>query len=98
MVVGVLYPRTDTSLLGKERHDDYHLSGWGVSAVAGVNISFLKHFYIQTEYKIGYINMPNIKTSSKFSRFCKSNFWIYSTNTCVRRKVLPKEKKEIIKS
>ena len=61
--VGVLYPRTDTTLLEKERHDNFHLSGWGVSVGAGLNITFLKHFYIQTDYKIGYINMSDIKTS-----------------------------------
>jgi hypothetical protein len=43
---GVLYPRKDTSLLGKERHDDYHLSGFGLSAGVGLNISFFKHFFI----------------------------------------------------
>ena len=42
---GVLYPKTDTSLLGKVRHDDYHLSGWGISAGVGLNITFLKYLY-----------------------------------------------------
>jgi len=27
--VGVIYPKADTSLHGKERHDDCHLSVWG---------------------------------------------------------------------
>ena len=61
--VGVLYQKTDTSLLEKQRHDDYHLSGWGVSAIVGLNITFFKHFYMQSAYKIGYIDMPDIKTS-----------------------------------
>jgi hypothetical protein len=80
---GVLYPRTDTSLLGKERHDDYHLSGWGVSAVAGLNISFLKHFYIQTDYKIGYINMPNIKTSLSAADAASQSFYFFQNNILI---------------
>lgn len=50
---GILFPKTDTTLLGMERHDDYHISGWGVSAGVGLNITFLKHFFIQADYKIG---------------------------------------------
>jgi len=61
---GVLYPKTNTTLLGKERHDDFHISGYGVSAKAGLNITFFKHFYVQGELKGGYINMPDIKTTT----------------------------------
>ncbi len=60
---GFLYPRTDSSLLGKERHDDFHVSGIGLSAKAGLNFTFFKHFFIQTELKGGYINMYDIKTT-----------------------------------
>ena len=58
---GVLYPKTDTTLLGQERHDDYHISGFGLSAGFGVNFTFLKHFFIQADLKGGYINMPDVK-------------------------------------
>jgi hypothetical protein len=61
--IGVLYPKTDTTLLGNERHDDFHLSGYGVSAGFGLNVTFLKHFFIQADVKAGYINMSDIKTS-----------------------------------
>nr|WP_299669170.1 hypothetical protein [uncultured Polaribacter sp.] len=80
---GALYPRTDTSLLGKERHDNFHLSGWGVSAVGGLHISFLKHFYMQAEYKIGYINMPNIKTSLSTADSASQNFYFFQNNILV---------------
>jgi len=60
---GVLYPKTNTTLLGKERHDDFHVSGYGVSAKAGINFTFYKHFYIQGELKGGYIDMHDIKTT-----------------------------------
>lgn len=60
---GVLYPKTNTKLLGKDRHDDFHISGYGVSAKAGLNLTFYKHFYIQGELKGGYIDMHDIKTT-----------------------------------
>ena len=81
--VGVLYPKTDTSLLGKERHDDYHLSGWGVSAIAGLNVTFLKHFYIQSAYKIGYIDMPDIKTSLNTLESASQSFFFFENNIVI---------------
>ena len=80
---GLLFPKTDTSLLGLERHDDYHISGWGISAVGGVNIAFLKHFYIQTDYKIGYINMPDIKTSLNSADFASQSFFFFQNNILI---------------
>ncbi|QTE24449.1 hypothetical protein J3359_05505 [Polaribacter cellanae] len=80
---GVLYPRTDTSLLGKERHDNFHISGWGISAGAGLNITFLKHFYIQADYKIGYINMPDIKTSLSSADSASQSFYFFENTILI---------------
>lgn len=60
---GVLYPKTNTQLMMRERHDKFHISGYGVSAKAAVNVTFLKYFYIQGELKGGYINMQDIRTT-----------------------------------
>lgn len=60
---GLLYPKTNTTLLGKPRHDDFHVSGYGTSLKAGLNITFFKHFYVQGELKGGYINMQDIRTT-----------------------------------
>jgi len=60
---GILYPKTNAKLLGKDRHDDFHVSGYGISAKAGLNFTFYKHFFIQTELKGGYIDMPDIRTT-----------------------------------
>lgn len=60
---GLLYPKTNTKLLGKDRHDDFHISGYGVSAKVGLNLTFWKHFYIQGELKTGYINMQDVRTT-----------------------------------
>jgi len=61
---GVLIPKTNATLLNNERHDDFHLAGFGLGAVVGVNITFYKRFFIQSEFKVGYINMPDIRTTS----------------------------------
>jgi len=60
---GFLYPKTNAKVLGKQRHDDFHVSGYGISMKAGINITFLKHFYVQGELKGGYINMSDIRTT-----------------------------------
>jgi hypothetical protein len=74
---GVLYPKTNTKLLGKERHDDFHISGYGVSAKAGINITFYKHFYIQGELKGGYINMQDIKTTASNDDSAFQDFFFF---------------------
>ncbi|MGV8994353.1 MAG: hypothetical protein ACOH1O_09655 [Flavobacterium sp.] len=61
--IGLLYPKTNTTLMGKERYDQFHISGYGASIKAGLNLTFLKHFYVQAELKGGYINMPDIRTT-----------------------------------
>lgn len=60
---GLLYPKTNAKVFSKERHDDFHVSGYGTSIKAGLNLTFYKHFYIQAELKGGYINMPDIRTT-----------------------------------
>ncbi len=74
---GVLYPKTNTQLLGRERHDDFHISGYGISAKAGLNITFLKYFYIQGELKAGYINMPDMRTTKSASDTASQHFTFF---------------------
>ena len=71
---GLLYPKTNTTLLGKARHDDFHVSGYGVSAKAGLNLTFLKHFYVQGEFKYGYINMNDIRTTQSAADKASQHF------------------------
>mgnify|MGYP000049867044 CR=1 FL=1 len=61
--VGFLYPKTNATLLENERYDDFNVAGWGVSASLGINITIFKSFFIQSDFKAGYINMPNIRTT-----------------------------------
>ena len=66
--------------MGNERHDDFHISGYGISAKVGINVTFLKHFFIQSELKGGYINMSDIKTTNNKADKASQDFFYYQTN------------------
>ena len=72
---GILLPKTNTRLLGKERYDQFHVAGYGISAKAGLNVTFFKHFFIQSELKAGYINMGDIRTTQFKSDKAEQHFW-----------------------
>ncbi|WP_245892191.1 hypothetical protein [Flavobacterium pallidum] len=72
---GFLFPKTNTKLLGRDRHDDFHISGYGVSLKTGLNITFFKHFYIQGEIKGGYIDMQDIRTTKSDSDHASQHFF-----------------------
>jgi hypothetical protein len=76
---GILYPKTNARVLGKPRHDDFNVAGYGISAKAGLNFTFFKYFFLQTELKGGYINMPNIKTTSESSDKASQQFMFLET-------------------
>ncbi|MEO5777723.1 MAG: hypothetical protein ABIQ27_12525 [Flavobacterium sp.] len=76
---GFLYPRTDATVLGERRHDEFHIAGYGVSAKAGLNFTFFKYFFIQTEIKGGYINMPDIEISYDTSEKASQHFLFFES-------------------
>lgn len=80
---GILLPKTNTRLLGKERYDEFHVSGFGISAKAGLNFTFFKHFFVQTEVKGGYIEMNNIRTTQFKSDKAAQNFWFLQSMIAV---------------
>lgn len=74
---GLLYPKTNATVLGMPRHDDFHISGYGLSAKAGINFTFFKYFYIQGELKTGYINMQDIKTTASSDDKASQDFFFF---------------------
>ena len=72
---GFLYPKTNTTLLGKDRYDEFNIAGYGLSAKVGLNVTFFKHFFIQTELKGGFIEMNNIRTTKDKADSAEQNFW-----------------------
>lgn len=74
---GIIYPKTNTTLLNRERYDEFNLAGWGISMTAGLNLTFFKHFFIQTDVKYGYINMPNIRTTMSLEDSASQSFTFF---------------------
>jgi hypothetical protein len=74
---GILLPKTNTKLFDKERYDEFHLSGFGISAKAGLTFTFFKHYFIQTELKTGYIEMNDIRTTFDSADKAQQNFWFF---------------------
>jgi hypothetical protein len=78
---GILYPKTDVTLLNFAENDQWHVAGYGMDLVAGINITFFKHFFIQGEMKGGYINMPNILTTNFPQDHASQHFFFLQGNT-----------------
>ena len=76
----MMVPRTDATLLGKRRHDQFHIAGYGLDALVGAKIQLGKTLFIQTEYKIGYINMPNIRTTYSITDKASQSFLFHQYN------------------
>jgi len=74
---GVLYPKTNTTILNMERYDEFHVSGYGISVNAGLNFTFFKHFFIQGDLRGGYINMPNIRTTNNSNESASQHFFYF---------------------
>jgi len=71
---GFLYPKTNATLLSKDRYDEFHVSGYGVSAHAGINFTFFKYFFLQGELKGGYIDMKDIRTTKSSADSASQHF------------------------
>lgn len=78
--VGMLIPKTNTTLLNNERYDEFHIAGYGASIVAALNLSFFKYFFIQSEWKGGFIHMPDIRTTKNKSDRAEQSFWFSQYN------------------
>jgi len=76
---GGLYPKTNATIIGKPRNDEFHWSGYGINLTGGINLVLFKHFQINTEIKGGYINMPWIKTTADGDTATQS-FWFLQHN------------------
>lgn len=65
--LGMLLPKTNTTLLANPRYDAFHLAGYGVDGVMSLQLNFFKYFFIQGEAKMGFIHMPDIRTTMNAS-------------------------------
>ena len=77
---GILLPRSNTTLMSNPRYDQFHLAGLGVGAVIALNIEIYKRFFIQTELKGGFIDMPSIRTTMFRADRASQHFSFLQTN------------------
>jgi hypothetical protein len=78
--IGVLVPRTNTTLLNNARYDEFHLAGYGTGIVVGLNMTYFKYFFIQSEWKGGFIHMPDIRTTMHKEDRASQHFWFSQYN------------------
>ena len=78
--IGILFPRTDITLFDNEKHNNFHLPGYGTNLVVGINTIFYDHFFIQTEAKGGYINMTDIRTTYSTQDNASQSFFFSQFN------------------
>ncbi|WLD22545.1 hypothetical protein NU10_07295 [Flavobacterium dauae] len=71
---GILFPRTNATVLGRERNDEFKVAGFGVSGKIGANVTVFKHFFVQYEAKAGYINILKTPVSNISSEYAKHHF------------------------
>jgi hypothetical protein len=77
--LGVLYPKTNTTLMGQARHDEFHISGFGTSLKAGINLVLFKYFTIEGDLKGGYINMTDVRTTESSADSAQHSFFFVQT-------------------
>ncbi|MCE7040867.1 hypothetical protein [Dyadobacter sp. CY312] len=77
---GLMYPKSDVKLMNYDRNDQWHVAGYGVNLIAGLNFTFFKHFFIQGEVKGGYINMPDILTTNFEGDRASQHFFFAQAN------------------
>ena len=77
---GILMPKTNAMLLNNTRNDEFHVAGFGLGAVVGLNLTFWKHFFIQSEFKVGYINMPDVRTTPSVADKASQSFFFSQLN------------------
>ena len=77
MGVGVLYPKTNIALLGKERYDESsYVKFWGF-CTRWLKYYFFKHFFIQSNMEVGYINMRNIRIAGSEKDSASQHFTFF---------------------
>lgn len=62
--IALMYPKTNATLFGRERHDKFHVAGYGYSVKLGLEFNFTEHLFARLVLKNGHINMNDVRTTS----------------------------------
>lgn len=77
---GPMLPKTNVRFAGFQRNDEFHLAGFGIGILQGFQAIWKNHFFIITEAKTGYINMPDIRTTRFEVDRAKQSFSFFQWN------------------
>ncbi len=77
---GIMFPKTNSTLLGNERYDEFHIAGYGINAILALNFIHKSGIFLQSEAKLGYINMPDIRTTKFTSDRAAQDFFFFQYN------------------
>ncbi|MCB9360169.1 MAG: hypothetical protein H6587_01420 [Flavobacteriales bacterium] len=80
--LGIMMPKSNVMLLYGTRYDEFHLAGYGFAAKAGLNLTIFKYFFLRSEAKYGFINMPSIRTTPSSIDKASQHFSFTQVNFC----------------
>ncbi|MEM7375521.1 MAG: hypothetical protein AAF587_43410 [Bacteroidota bacterium] len=78
--IGVLVPKTNVTLLGYDRYNKFHVSGYGMSLTAGLRLTFHNKFFVQSEMKGGFIDLPDVRTTMSKADRANHHFFFSQLN------------------
>lgn len=78
--LGFYLPRTDITLLGRVRYDNFNLAGYGADFTGGLRVTFKKRLFIQSEIKLGYVHLGNVRTTIDKSTKATQQFGYFQHN------------------
>jgi hypothetical protein len=74
--IGVVMPKSNVTMgmIGQKRNDEFHIAGYSVSVGMGLELDIYKDVFCRTAYKMGYVEMPDVLTSSRVGDKASHNF------------------------
>lgn len=78
--IGILYPKTNATVFGKNKKDAFHLAGYGTAIVGALQLNLFQYFFFQSELKQGFIHMPDILVSTQSNEKAKQHFFFTQWN------------------
>ena len=58
---GLMFPQSNAVLFSKDSFDELYLAGAGINVKLGANLFLGQNFFVQSEMKLGYANLWNVK-------------------------------------
>jgi hypothetical protein len=78
--VGGLVPKTNVTLMGGDRYDEFKWSGYGFSGVGAITLRIYNNFFIQSEVKTGFMDLGAVRTSVNEIDRARQNFFYVQGN------------------